>query len=116
MQNRRAISGISTRAIGAFADVKALVDMGPRPAGSDTLEQARQYIITEVEKAGWKIETQEFAGRHAARLEKVLQPDRQTYGDDKTTQEAIVCSHYDTKLFDTIRFVGQATGDRALAR
>lgn len=93
----------------AFADVKTLVDMGPRPAGSVTLEQARQYIIAEVEKAGWKIEKQEFdddtpRGRvHFCNLIA-------RYGGDAATQQGIICSHYDTKLFDTIRFVGASDG------
>ncbi len=32
------------------------------------------------------------------------------FGDDHTTQQVIICSHYDTKLFDTIRFVGASDG------
>jgi hypothetical protein len=93
----------------AFADVKTLVDLGPRPAGSAALEKARQYIIAEVEKAGWKIQKQEFdddtplGSVHFCNLIA-------TYGGDPKTQQAIVCSHYDTKLFDAIRFVGASDG------
>jgi Zn-dependent M28 family amino/carboxypeptidase len=93
----------------AFADVKALVDMGPRPAGSPELEKARQYIIAEVEKAGWKIEKQEFdddTPRGKVHFCNLIA----RYGGDSKTQEAIICSHYDTKLFDTIRFVGASDG------
>jgi len=93
----------------AFADVKTLVDMGPRPAGSATLEQARLYIIAEVEKAGWKIERQEFEDdtpRGRVKFCNLIA----RYGDDQTTQQAIICSHYDTKLFDVIRFVGASDG------
>lgn len=93
----------------AFADVKTLVDMGPRPAGSATLEQSRQYIIGEVEKAGWKIEKQQFQNdtpRGPITFVNLIA----RYGSDPSTQQAIVCSHYDTKLFDTIRFVGASDG------
>jgi hypothetical protein len=93
----------------AFADVKTLVDLGPRPAGSPELEKSRQYIIAEVEKAGWKIEKQEFdddTPRGKIHFCNLIA----RYGDDPTTQQAIVCSHYDTKLFDTIRFVGASDG------
>jgi Zn-dependent M28 family amino/carboxypeptidase len=93
----------------AFADVKTLVDLGPRPAASAPLEQARQYIITEVEKAGWKIEKQEFnddTPRGSIKFCNLIA----TYGGDPKTQQAIVCSHYDTKLFDAIRFVGASDG------
>jgi hypothetical protein len=93
----------------AFADVKEQVDLGPRPAGSAVLEKARQYIITEVEKAGWKVERQEFEDdtpRGSIKFCNLIA----RFGDDATTQQAIVCSHYDTKLFDTIRFVGASDG------
>ena len=93
----------------AFADVKAMVDMGPRPAASAALEQTRQYIITEVQKAGWTIEKQEFdddTPRGKIHFCNLIA----RYGGDTTTQEAIVCSHYDTKWFETIRFVGASDG------
>jgi len=93
----------------AFADVKTLVDLGPRPAGSAALEQARQYIIDQVEKAGWKVEKQPFQGdtpRGSIQFINLIA----RFGGDSTTQQAIVCSHYDTKLFDTIRFVGASDG------
>ena len=93
----------------AFADVRTLVDLGPRPAASAPLDQARQYIIAEMQKAGWKIERQEFEdGTPRGRIKFVNLIAR--YGDDPTTQQAIICSHYDTKLFDTIRFVGASDG------
>jgi hypothetical protein len=93
----------------AFADVKALVDLGPRPAASAALEQARQYIIAQVQQAGWKIERQEFQDdtpRGPIKFCNLIA----RYGDDQTTQQAIVCSHYDTKWFDVIRFVGASDG------
>jgi len=93
----------------AFADVRTLVDLGPRPAESAALEQARQYIIDQVQKAGWKIERQEFKDSTPLGTKKFCNLIA-TYGGDPTTQQAIVCSHYDTKLFDTIRFVGASDG------
>ena len=93
----------------AFADVKALVDMGPRPAGSAELEKARQYIIVEMQKAGWKIEKQEFEDETPRGTIKFCNLIAR-YGGDTKTQQAIICSHYDTKLFDTIRFVGASDG------
>jgi Zn-dependent M28 family amino/carboxypeptidase len=93
----------------AFADVKTLVDLGPRPAASAPLEQARQYIIAEVEKAGWKIQRQDFEDdtpRGTIKFSNLIA----TFGGDQSTQQAIVCSHYDTKLFDAIRFVGASDG------
>jgi glutaminyl-peptide cyclotransferase len=93
----------------AFADVKTLVDMGPRPVGSATLEKSRQYIIGELEKAGWTVEKQTFQDQ-TPRGQMTFTNLIARYGDDPTSQQAIVCSHYDTKLFDTIRFVGASDG------
>jgi Zn-dependent M28 family amino/carboxypeptidase len=93
----------------AFADVKAQVDMGPRPSGSATIEKTRQYIIDEVGKAGWKIEKQEFNDETPRGTVKFVNLIAR-YGGDTTTQQAIVCSHYDTKIFDAIRFVGASDG------
>jgi glutaminyl-peptide cyclotransferase len=93
----------------AFADVKYLVDLGPRPAATDALEKARQYIITEVEKAGWKTERQEFEDDTPHGKLKFCNIIAR-FGDDETTQQAIVCSHFDTKWFDAIRFVGASDG------
>lgn len=93
----------------AFADVKFLVDLGPRPSGSKVLEQARQYIISEVQKAGWTTERQQFdddTPRGRVTFTNIIAH----FGNDPTTQQAIVCSHYDTKIFDTIRFVGASDG------
>src|SRR5277367_1477785 len=93
----------------AFADVKALVDLGPRPAGSAQLEKARQYITTEMEKAGWKVERQEFDDETPRGTVKFCNLIAR-FGDDQTAQQVILCSHYDTKLFDAIRFVGASDG------
>jgi hypothetical protein len=41
----------------AFADLKHLVGLGPRPAGSQNLERARQRIIDQLAQAG--VTTQE---------------------------------------------------------
>ena len=93
----------------AFADVKALVDIGPRPSGSKAVVQARQYIVDELQKAGWTTELQQFdddTPRGRVTFCNIIA----RFGNDKTTQQAIVCSHYDTKIFDTIRFVGASDG------
>jgi len=93
----------------AFADVKAQVDMGPRPSGSATIEKTRQYIVDQVEKSGWKIEKQEFNDETPRGTVKFINLIAR-FGGDSTTQQAIVCSHYDTKIFDAIRFVGASDG------
>jgi glutaminyl-peptide cyclotransferase len=43
----------------AFNDVKYQVGLGPRTMGSVAHQQAAQWIITELQKLGWQVETQE---------------------------------------------------------
>src|SRR5438132_12425580 len=45
----------------AFAHVQRLVDLGPRPAGSEALEKSRLYIIEQLKSAGWTVTRSEFS-------------------------------------------------------
>ena len=99
----------------AFAEVKKQVDLGPRPAGSAELEQARGLLIASLENAGWEIERQEFSDNTPRGAVKFVNLIARFAADGarpvpRTTQRAIVCSHYDTKRFSTIRFVGADDG------
>lgn len=99
----------------AFEETRKQVEVGPRPAGSPELEQARILIEDGLRRVGWEVERQTFMdetprgpiqfvnliGRFASPGTKTSQP---------TSQRAIVCSHYDTKRFSTIRFVGASDG------
>ena len=44
----------------AFADLRAIVAFGPRPAGSEALAKTRAYIVAELQKVGLKAELDEF--------------------------------------------------------
>ncbi|MRR30963.1 M28 family peptidase, partial [bacterium] len=43
----------------AWLDVIAQMDMGPRTPGSEAHKQVVEYIQTELEEAGWKVEIQQ---------------------------------------------------------
>ncbi len=100
----------------AFDHVIAQVEIGPRPAGSENLEQTRAYIINALEETGWEVERQTFSNKtpHGpveftnliARF-KAANPDAPAPTD---TQRIIVASHYETKKFSTIEFVGAHDG------
>ncbi len=99
----------------AFADVRAQVEIGPRPAGSAEIETARAHITSSLEAANWVVERQEFTGptpRGAIKFVNLI--GRFAIGGARpvptNTQRAIVCSHYDTKRFSTITFVGASDG------
>src|SRR6266852_1669327 len=44
----------------ALNHVQSLVDLGPRPAGSDAIVRARAYIEEQLESCGWKVTEQQF--------------------------------------------------------
>ena len=89
----------------ALAHTKAQCDLGPRPSGSPELEKARKLIAAELERNGWKVERQTFTDttpRGPVEFVNLIA----RYGGSDKTQHFLVASHYDTKIFDTIRFVG----------
>lgn len=107
----------------ALEDVKAQVACGPRPSGSPELAKARGLIIDSLKSAGWRTEIQEFSAETphgAVQMANVLayfgKPE--TKASAKTAeppaaqarQKVLVCSHYDTKKFSTISFVGANDG------
>jgi hypothetical protein len=99
----------------AFAEVKKQVDLGPRPAGSAELEQTRGLLTASLEANGWEVERQEFTDTTPHGAVKFVNLIARFAADGsrpvpRTTQRAIVCSHYDTKRFSTIRFVGADDG------
>ena len=95
----------------AFVHTRYLVELGPRPEGSEALEKTRKYITDTLASSGWKTEMQKFnddTPRGNIAFVNIIA----RFGEAKPTdtQRAIVASHYDTKLFSTIRFVGASDG------
>src|SRR4051794_20875442 len=92
----------------ALQDVKYLVDLGPRPAGSAALEKSRGYIEKELTAKGWQVSRQTFTEttpRGAMTFVNLIA----RFGK-KPSPEFLLCSHYDTKIFDTFTFVGANDG------
>lgn len=88
----------------AMAHVQALVDLGPRPSGSAKIEESRAYITKQLESLGWRVERQRFTEQTPrGPIEFVNLVAR--FGEAKG-QQVIIASHYDTKVYDTITFVG----------
>jgi glutaminyl-peptide cyclotransferase len=95
----------------ALAHVQALVDLGPRPAPSAALEKARAYIRQNLQTTGWSVAEQPFTSetpRGAVSFVNLIatRPDRHS----SNARRFLVCSHYDTKTFDDVRFVGANDG------
>ena len=95
----------------ALAHVQHLVDLGPRPSGSGALEKSRDYIIAQLTSFGWKVNRQQFTDETPrGKLTFVNLIAR--FGQPGVEPKSLVllCSHYDTKIFDAFRFVGANDG------
>ncbi len=97
----------------AGRDLQTIVGFGPRPAGSDAIVKTRKYIVAELEKAGFKPQLDEFDAR-TPRSFKHMVNIRASRPGSKASIIAVT-GHYDTKLFDNIRFVGASDGGSSAA-
>jgi len=99
----------------AMQDVKALVALGPRPSGSAEIEKSRLYIETKLKEAGWETKRQDLVSDTLLRGSIAMSNLRARFPVDGTDTWArsvttLVCSHYDTKWFQSATFVGANDG------
>ncbi|HMJ06298.1 MAG TPA: M28 family peptidase [Chthoniobacterales bacterium] len=96
----------------ALRHVQQLVDFGPRPPGTEALERARGYITQQLQTIGWNVTRQTFTDATPrgpmtfVNLIATFDPAR----SGKRAPSFLLCSHYDTKLFETASFVGANDG------
>jgi glutaminyl-peptide cyclotransferase len=95
----------------AFAHVQRLVDFGPHPPGSKAIEKSRDYIEDQLRRSGWQVTRQAFSDDTPRGRTQFVNLIAHFSGQGKpTSPRFLLCSHYDTKIFDTIRFVGANDG------
>jgi glutaminyl-peptide cyclotransferase len=95
----------------ALAHVQRLVDLGPHPGGSDASGKARDYIEQQLRDSGWQVTRQAFTDdTPRGKIHFVNLIARFSSDANQASPSFLLCSHYDTKLFDTIRFVGADDG------
>ena len=92
----------------ALAHVQHLVDLGPRPPESEAIEKSRAYITDQLQLSGWKVMRQDFSDE-TPRGRKHFVNLIARFGD-KSQTSLLLLSHYDTKTFETFRFVGANDG------
>jgi len=97
----------------AATDLQTIVGFGPRPAGSDAIVKTRNYIVTELTKAALKPELDEFDARTPRGYKHMVNIRARRPGSKPTV--IAVTGHYDTKLFEGIRFVGANDGGSSAA-
>ena len=99
----------------AFADLKAIVDIGPRPAGSPASQKTRDYIHKELAAAGWQAEDQAFDAQTPTGKVPMVNIRATLPGQAQDKGRLVIGGHYDTKLITDFPFVGASDGGSSTA-
>jgi hypothetical protein len=94
----------------ALAHVQRLVYFGPRPSGSEAIEKSRHYIEDQLRSSGWQVTRQAFTDDTPRGKVEFVNLIAQFPPQGHATPLFLLCSHYDTKTFDAIKFVGANDG------
>jgi glutaminyl-peptide cyclotransferase len=94
----------------AFAHVQGLVDLGSRPSGSEAIEKSRHYIEEQLRRSGWQVTRQAFSDHTPRGKVQFVNLIAQFPSQANAAPTFLLCSHYDTKTFETIKFVGANDG------
>jgi Zn-dependent M28 family amino/carboxypeptidase len=98
----------------AFADLKHLAGLGPRPVGSKALEASRAWIIGQLKKAGCKVVQDRFVGATPIGNIPMVNLIAEIPGTEPKNI-IMIAGHYDTKLENSFRFVGANDGGSSAA-
>jgi Zn-dependent M28 family amino/carboxypeptidase len=101
----------------AFEDVRQLVAIGPRVAGTPGAQAARDYIRKQLQAVGVAVEEQAFEAVTPLGPVKMvnLRATLPAAAGSASKQRLIIGGHYDTKLFKDFTFVGANDGGSSAA-
>jgi glutaminyl-peptide cyclotransferase len=97
----------------AWTHLQAQVAIGPRPAGSAALNKTRDYIQAQLKAAGIESRLQAFVARTP--LGEISMANIIATIPGRRPERLVLASHFDTKLFKDIRFVGANDGASSTA-
>jgi glutaminyl-peptide cyclotransferase len=97
----------------AFADLKAIVAIGPRPAGSPGAQRVRDYVAREMTAIALTAVPQPFDARTP--LGTIRMVNVRVTMPGSGPGRLVIGGHYDTKLFEDIAFVGANDGGSSTA-
>jgi glutaminyl-peptide cyclotransferase len=98
----------------AFAHLRRIVAIGPRPAGSPGAAETRRYITRELQALGLTVAPQAFDAR-TPRGSLPMVNLRVAIPGRASGPRLLIAGHYDTKRFDDITFVGANDGGSSTA-
>ncbi|HSS21183.1 MAG TPA: M28 family metallopeptidase [Pyrinomonadaceae bacterium] len=88
----------------AMDHVKKQMDIGPRIPGSPELARTRDYLVSSLKSSGLTVKTDEFNATTPFGQKKMVNLIAEVPGESQ--EVIIVASHYDSKLFKDMLFVG----------
>lgn len=88
----------------AYEHLRQVVGIGPRPAGSPGIAQARDYIIRQLKSIGVAVAQQAFVAQTPIGAIPMVNVIATIPGARK--DRLAIAGHYDTKLYREFRFVG----------
>ncbi len=97
----------------AWEHLRQLVAIGPRPAGSAALDQARTYVKSQLSAVG--VAAAEQAWDNDTPIGNVRMVNVVAAIPGARTDRIVISGHYDTKLFRDSRFVGANDGGSSAA-
>lgn len=84
--------------------VRKQLEFGPRIPGSAELEKTREYIVNALKSAALPVVTDDFVAATPLGEKKMVNITAEISGESKDV--IIIASHYETKYFKDIHFVG----------
>jgi glutaminyl-peptide cyclotransferase len=88
----------------AMAHVRKQVEIGPRPPDTPALAKTRSYIIVELKSYGFNVTSDEFIAATPLGEKRMTNIVAEIPGE--TNKLILIASHYETKLYDDMHFVG----------
>ncbi|HEV7683369.1 MAG TPA: M28 family peptidase [Pyrinomonadaceae bacterium] len=88
----------------ALDHVKKQVEIGPRIPGSPELAKTREYIVSSLKRSGLAVKSDEFSATTPIGETRMVNLTAEIPGESNDV--IIVASHYDSKFYKDMRFVG----------
>jgi glutaminyl-peptide cyclotransferase len=88
----------------AMDHVRKQIEFGPRPPDSEQLAKTRAYIVNELKSYGLNVSLDEFTATTPQGQKKMANIVGEIPGETKTL--ILITSHYDTKFYKDMLFVG----------